>query len=1592
MKINLKALSFLVLFALLINVKANDTKLKYVLSAISFYNTQLSTNPDFQFSGLYSSDSCYVKIMNLTSPVYQQNTSAFQPIRPAQKINYQWQTNDSLQFINLACFDNEGLTIINKAFLTNDYLGEVIYIRYSTTSLRIKTTLSEIKRLLNNEYVKFISFVPPHVQAINFVERSNHRVSQFAPNFPNASLLTGKGVTLAEWDGGDIGRHIDFDSRLTVVKKLGIDAHATHVGGTMAGAGNLEPEARGMAPEAKIFSWDFNGDIPVEMDTCKPKYGYVITQNSYGYWTNNCIDFALYDVTSTDMDRLSNKHKDLLHVFAAGNSRGMNCVAGGYKTILPGFQSAKNTLSVAAVNSTDGDSYFSCAGPTQDGRFKPEISTVGVNVYSTQDNNNYSGGWSGTSMATPGASGSIALLYEKFKAKNNTFPLNFLAKNIISNSADDIGNLGPDYLFGFGRINGQTAVNLIDSGFWNIDSVANGNAYLDTLYLPANLNELRVMLTWNDIEVNPSSSPILVNDLDLTITDSLGNVYQPWWCNPNVPTALAIRKRDSINNIEQVTIKNPNKGRYIIKVFGKKIPLGKQAFALTWLKEPKKLSVTYPNGGESILSPSTAAKAQIIRWDNFGVTGNYKLEFSNDSGLSWQTIATNVPNAQRYYVWQTLADTITTGRALIRISNGTIADVSDKVFSIANPIVGLNTLACDSQLYLRWTAMPQTAYYTVYQLKNGKMQVIGTTKDTSFLVTQLNNNNLYWFSVSRRTTNGAESMRCRAISGMPNNTNLPPRLTLQPKDTSTCYTNVFYLKSKATGTNPMTAAWEYSKNNGATWSTIGNALDSINCKLYVNDFSYWVRRSYRNVCLAPVYSRNAIVKLDSNLVVNFFNKDTTVCFASTIKDSLKIKSKVPAIISWYNDSLSTSILLQKGLLNSYTTIVKKPLSIWVEVSNLCGTIKTKDLSKPAKLNGRNEYSLFPVPSITSVDTLMACVGEVISVGPTLSGGRPGFQKLKITTEDSVYFQNSISKKITKNQIIKFEYFDNCYPDTITKSVYIKMYQPLGLSIKKDTTICYNTKGTMIAQPSGGNGNYTYQWSDLGASVKVRNITMFNTQRFYLTLTDNCTEKSVSDSMLITVLPPLTFSLKADKDTICNGTTVNLNIVPNGGRVATRNIQWKNAALSGTNPNITLTKSAWFPVTLSDACSPAKTDSIFVFVREPLSIKIDKIDSLCNAKSFNLKAQINGGLKSQSVVNWSPIAKTGLNVAYLPLSTQYLKATVSDACSVPNASDSILIHVFDPLSLIMTTDTATCYGQALHLNANYKGGKFNTQQFYWNNVKTNGLWADSFKTATYRVVVKDGCGDSISRNVKVNVGDKLALSPSVVKKCSYNDVAIAFKVNSTRPSTVVWDQLPAGKNQLFTNQSNALYTAIIDDGCSDTSHFIVPVYVSDFSKNSFSISKVVLKNAAIRLDKNSFDNFIDWGDGQTTKVFDTITNHSYNNYGKFTICKFQRDSIGCTDTICKTLINEDPLGFRNYQINLHPNPVTDVLYLDLNQLSGDMHLSIIDATGKLIIENQKLYPPYEDYAIHLSGIASGVYTLKLVVNGETLAAKFVKLEE
>ncbi len=1577
-----RAITVLIFLFYSLSLKSQQEDVAYSLISINDYHAKFKQNNSIKLVDYYNHDSAWFQYPSSL------RTSELQPVSSRFKLINYWQQDSGLNTINVYVYNDNSFVELKKFIVKNQWL--TLAERSSFLSIKLSVNTLNLELLLRQEFVKSVTFEHPQVETFNHVGRTNHRASELAANFPFSTKLTGKNVKIGEWDGGTVGNHIDFSGRMIIGKAGSQNSHATHVAGTVCGAGNLEPLAMGMAPEAKLYSWDFNGDIPVEMDTNKNKFGYVLTQNSYGYWTNNCADFALYDGTSYEMDLLSRKYTDLLHVFAAGNSRGMNCVAGGYKTILPGFQSAKNTLSVAAVTFQDGDASFSCMGPTQDGRFKPEVSAVGVNVYSTQDNNSYAGGWNGTSMACPGASGTIALLYEKFANKYGYTPPNFLSKNIVSNTADDLGNAGPDYKYGFGRINGAMGVNLIDSGFWNIDSVGNNNYYYDTIYLPSGLHELRVMLTYNDKEVSPSSNPKLFNDLDLTVTDSNGAIYRPWWCNPVSPSSVAVRKRDSINNIEQVTITNPIKGRYIFKVHGKSIVSGNQAFAITYFKHSKGIRVTYPNGNETMEAPSNTSKAQTIRWDSRGVTGNYNVDFSRDNGKTWVSIVTNIPNSQNYYTWQSLSDTVSTSKALIKVSSGSTKDSSDAVFNIAGIVNGITTVVCDSQVYLKWRKSPNTKFYRVYMLQDGKMTQQGTTVDTAFLISKLNNNVPYWFSVSRQTNDGAESNRARAISATPLTANKPPRLVIQPNDVTTCYSNLVFSKSTVTGTATITKTWEYSSDNASTWINFANTNDSINLKTYISLYKYLVRRKYTNVCQAPVYSRTALINLDSNLQVNFVNRDSVVCFGSVVKDSLVVKSKIKPVITWYNDSANINVLLKSGFETSHLTKVNSTKKIWASVQNLCGSVSTFIPTNPANKNGKNEYTLYATPGINIADTLIACIGENLKIQPVLTGGKPGQNQLIIDTDDSSVKKYVINRKINYNQTVLFRVFDGCYPDTIIKQSYIKMRDPLKVDLNSDSTICYAGKANIRAKASGGNKNYVYTWSDIGISGANRSENLTLNKQYKVTLTDNCTELPSTDSLTISVLPALSLDVQSNSDTLCWGNVLNLSTTVNGGRVSSRNINWKNSGLSGYSPSLIPLNNSWYVATISDGCSPAVKDSVFVVMREPLNISIDKLDTLCYNKTVKLKAQFTGGKPNSQIVTWLPMMITGVEINYTPQKTQLIKAVVTDGCTVPSATDSFNSNMFLPLELITIQDTNTCYGHYLKLKSAFKNGKNGTQTLYWNSNLSNEIVVDSFTTKTYQYQAIDGCKDTVTNFVKVDVGAKLKLNPTVIQKCSYDDKLVQFTVNTTKQVGANWDKLSSGLLQNLKNTTTESYMVELNDGCSDTSMVKVDVLVSDFSSNNLSLFKITNKQVKMKANKvGAFSSEISWGDGITLNHSDSIVTHQYQNYGVFQVCRYLIDAIGCTDTLCEMVYNNDPANFKQFNVEVYPNPTQGQVTIHLNQLAKDLKIELFDINSKLIQSREYNYPAELDTDLNIQELAKGVYIIRVTANGEISTIKLIK---
>lgn len=589
---------------------------------------------------------------------------------------------------------------------------------------------------------------------------------------PMGRDLNGEGMTVGIGDEGRIGTHADLSAGIDDRASYGVSGHSTLVAGIVTGAGLLDPfYGRGYAPKAKVLVRNFT-DILWSTPEYISDFGMYITNNSYGAALNDCAYIGDYNSTSGALDAMMKTYKPLLHVFAAGNSGGMTCAPhpATYGTVAGGYQVSKNVLTVGSISFLEQLSGFSSRGPVDDGRLKPEIVAGGAGRYSTIATNNYVTS-SGTSFASPAAMGMATLLYERYKQlHNDSLPDATLIKSIMSNTADDLLSTGPDFLTGYGKINGVRAVELLEQHHYESIDIDHAQMIVKTFEVAGGIASIDVMLMWCDPPAAPFSNQALVNDLDMIIIDPSGDTIRPWQLNYS-PTGVnqpAIRGTDHTNNHEQITVSIAEQGTYTVIITGYDIPLGSQQAWLTYDLQKAGVRVQSPSGGEAFRPGTT----QYISWDAFS-TGNstFQVEVSLDHGSSWQNVGSTVASNVRFQTWTVNATHTDQLLARVTASNG-MRDTSDaSAIIMASPSGLTGSSPCDGYLSVSWNAVTNAHHYAVYVLKDEQLSLIDTTSALSYVIHALNEDSAYWVAVAAVFPSGKEGIRSRGISLTPNGGN-----------------------------------------------------------------------------------------------------------------------------------------------------------------------------------------------------------------------------------------------------------------------------------------------------------------------------------------------------------------------------------------------------------------------------------------------------------------------------------------------------------------------------------------------------------------------------------------------------------------------------------------------------------------------------------------------------------------------------------------------------------------------------------------------------------------------------------------------------
>ncbi|MEM7219268.1 MAG: S8 family serine peptidase [Pseudomonadota bacterium] len=460
----------------------------------------------------------------------------------------------------------------------------------------------QVQLLLDEDLVAWVERASPPVEAFN--NRSAERIGVRTLGSAPWELL-GNNQLVGVWDVGGI-EHPDLSGRVVAGETLEPDSHATAIAGTIAGNGDGSVAATGMAPLARIESYDAPNHLAELRRAALRTDGQSVplSNHSYGFrlgWYRECgrADFAgsqdLFGAYTADTRAIDTLVRDTRNVvsWAAGNdrddagpadapaSRPPDCqrLDSAYEAGCVGpLAGAKNVVAVGAWDTT-GAAGFSSAGPTQDGRIKPDVMAPGVRLL-TPINEGFEDfdcdgedDWttpyrrvSGTSLAAPVVTGTVALLREQASRDRNTWR-GSTYKGLLINTASA---RSPTYQEGWGLINAERALYQLahptETCVQEVTLSDEGESTRDIEFNVARQPNLAVTVAWTDPPAAAGASSALVNDVDLVLIDPSGNTWQPWILNPANPATAATRGVDRTNNVEKVSLQNPLPGRWTARI------------------------------------------------------------------------------------------------------------------------------------------------------------------------------------------------------------------------------------------------------------------------------------------------------------------------------------------------------------------------------------------------------------------------------------------------------------------------------------------------------------------------------------------------------------------------------------------------------------------------------------------------------------------------------------------------------------------------------------------------------------------------------------------------------------------------------------------------------------------------------------------------------------------------------------------------------------------------------------------------------------------------------------------------------------------
>ncbi|MBP8822722.1 MAG: choice-of-anchor L domain-containing protein [Flavobacteriales bacterium] len=396
---------------------------------------------------------------------------------------------------------------------------------------------------------------------------------------------------------------------------------------------------------------------------------------------------------------------------------------------------------------------------------------------------------------------------------------------------------------------------------------------------------------------------------------------------------------------------------------------------------------------------------------------------------------------------------------------------------------------------------------------------------------------------------------------------------------------------------------------------------------------------------------------------NFFRQGDTT---NTDTIHLLIGGTATAGVDYF-PPFPSQIIYQPG-----DTLITFPLNLPYDADGL--ETVTINISQNIVCSGTqvvNDYTFYidqyqPLQLVTT-DVNGLC-GESYVIGPQVSSGAGVYGYLWSTGDTTPTITVSVDTTTTFYVTVT----DTCSVpaalDSIT--VTIPIYPPLVVTAVGDTAIpCLGNADISVLNTTGGNGDYTYTWSQGGASAGAGttiNVPASDTLWYVVTAFDGCMH-TATDSVQVTTVPlPDIAIMSWDSLVFCIGDSMVLFPQGVSGGNGVYTYSWTNGAGTVLSTADTLLVGvpgdSTYILHVQDQCGYSADSTFTTYIPHypPFLIQLTPDSTICAGDSIALWARISGG-SGQYTIDWQGWSWSDPKFTYAGDQSADFTVNVMDRC-------------------------------------------------------------------------------------------------------------------------------------------------------------------------------------------------------------------------------------------------------------------------------------------------------------------------------------------